>query len=751
MKSVYAVATLDTKSVEIGYVASLVRRAGVPVKIVDCSCSAEAPSSSSSVLGPDVTRDEVLSCHPDRSAVAAALSTNDRGKIVTIMSDALREFVRRNASDVSGIISIGGSGGTALAVPCMRELPLGVPKVMVSTMASGDVGPYVCGSDITMVYSVSDVAGVNDVSREVLGNAANAVAGMVQFRTNVDEESKSSGGGDAKVNVGMSMFGVTTPCCDRIRAILAERGQRWGLSCGSDDADDEKAIDAICFHSTGSGGRAMNRLVASGKLEGVIDVTTTELCDELFGGVLSAGPDRFDYLETANDGKGIPAVMSLGALDMINFGSTETVPEKYRPEGGRTIYEHNAYVTLVRTTPEENKIMAEFLAKKINKSKQPFVLLIPEGGVSAIDAPDMPFHGEEADTVLFETLEELVEQTDDRKVLRLPHGINDPEFARAAAVAFLDVLKRATVDVGGRVKTPAKSATAIVPVPRFMPSSSPGPRDDVLPKLIQLIEDKVPIVGAGAGTGISAKFEAAGGADLVIVYNSGRFRMGGHGSLAGLLPFKDANAVMLEMGEEILPVTNKTGTPLLAGVCATDPFRDVDRLLCKCREMGFAGVQNFPTVGLIDGKFRSNLEETGMGYEKEVDMVRIAREKYGLLTTPYCFDVDEARRMADAGADVIVAHMGLTTGGSIGASGGGATLDGAAATIQDIADAARSVNPDVVVLCHGGVVSMPDDAQYVLKNTAGVHGFYGASSMERLPVETAIKEQMRKFKAMEMA
>jgi len=251
-----------------------------------------------------------------------------------------------------------------------------------------------------------------------------------------------------------------------------------------------------------------------------------------------------------------------------------------------------------------------------------------------------------------------------------------------------------------------------------------------------------PIVGAGAGTGISAKFEEAGGADLIIIYNSGKFRMAGHGSLSGMLPFKDANATMLEMGEEILPILKQT--PLLAGVCGTDPFRRMDRLVAQVKDLGFAGVQNFPTVGLIDGNFRQNLEETGMSYQKEVEMIGLAH-KLGLLTTPYAFNADEARRMAAVGADIIVAHMGLTTSGTIGAATA-LTLDGAVKLTQEIADAAREVNPEVLVLTHGGPIATPEDAQYVQSNTKGLHGFYGASSAERLPVEVAITEQMRKFK-----
>lgn len=269
-------------------------------------------------------------------------------------------------------------------------------------------------------------------------------------------------------------------------------------------------------------------------------------------------------------------------------------------------------------------------------------------------------------------------------------------------------------------------------------------RSDVLKKLRKTIEEGRPIIGAGAGTGISAKFEEAGGVDLIVIYNSGRFRMAGRGSLAGLMPYGDANAIVMEMANEVLTVV-KEETPVLAGVCGTDPFRRMERFLQEVKEIGFAGVQNFPTVGLIDGVFRKNLEETGMGYDKEVEMVRLAHEME-LLTTPYAFNVEEAQQMAEAGADIVVAHMGLTTKGSIGAETA-LTLDDAVNRVQEIADAARAVKPDVIVLCHGGPLAMPEDAEYVLQRTNQVHGFYGASSMERLPAEIAITEQMRKFKA----
>ena len=267
-------------------------------------------------------------------------------------------------------------------------------------------------------------------------------------------------------------------------------------------------------------------------------------------------------------------------------------------------------------------------------------------------------------------------------------------------------------------------------------------RAEVVARLRQHIDANIPIIGAGAGTGISAKFEEAGGVDLIVIYNSGRFRMAGRGSLAGVMPYGDANAIVMDMAGEVLTVVEDT--PVLAGVCGTDPFRQMPVFLREVEAIGFSGVQNFPTVGLIDGLFRQNLEETGMGYDLEVEMIRSAHEM-GMLTTPYAFNPAEGEKMAAAGADIVVAHMGLTTKGTIGATTA-MTLEQSPAHVQAICDAARGVNPEVIVLCHGGPISEPEDAEYVLQKTTGVNGFYGASSMERLPVEVAITEHMRKFK-----
>lgn len=268
-------------------------------------------------------------------------------------------------------------------------------------------------------------------------------------------------------------------------------------------------------------------------------------------------------------------------------------------------------------------------------------------------------------------------------------------------------------------------------------------REEVLARLRQNIADRIPIIGAGAGTGISAKFEEAGGVDLIVIYNSGRFRMAGRGSLAGTMPYGDANAIVMDMAGEVLTVV--VDTPVLAGVCGTDPFRQMDVFLREVEAIGFSGVQNFPTVGLIDGLYRQNLEETGMGYGEEVEMIRTAHEM-GLLTTPYAFNPEEGEQMAEAGADIVVAHAGLTTKGAIGATTA-LTLEESVGFVQAICDAARGVSEEVIVLCHGGPISEPEDAEYVLQNTQGVDGFYGASSMERLPVEVAITEHVKKYKA----
>ena len=270
------------------------------------------------------------------------------------------------------------------------------------------------------------------------------------------------------------------------------------------------------------------------------------------------------------------------------------------------------------------------------------------------------------------------------------------------------------------------------------------PREAILSRLRAKVAAGKPIIGGGAGTGISAKMSEAGGIDLLVIYNSGRFRMGGRGSLSGMMPYGDANAIVMDMAREVLPVVKQT--PVLAGVCGTDPFRVMKLFLRDVDAAGFSGVQNFPTVGLIDGKFRQNLEETEMGFGLEVDMIAAAHEM-GLLTTPYCFNPDEATAMAQAGADILIPHMGLTTKGSIGAATS-LTLEESARQVQAMHDAAKRVNQEILVLCHGGPIAEPADAQYILDHTTGIVGFYGASSMERLPVEPAIRDRVKEFGAL---
>jgi len=267
-------------------------------------------------------------------------------------------------------------------------------------------------------------------------------------------------------------------------------------------------------------------------------------------------------------------------------------------------------------------------------------------------------------------------------------------------------------------------------------------REQCLAHLRKNVKEGRPIIGTGAGTGISAKCAESGGADLIIIYNSGRYRMAGRGSLAGLMPFGDANQIVVEMAREVLPIVKNT--PVLAGVCGTDPFRLMDVFLKELIEIGFSGVQNFPTVGLIDGVFRQNLEETNMGYDLEVEMIAKAHE-LELITTPYVFNEEDAKKMAQAGADILVAHVGLTTKGSIGAKTA-LTIEKATEVVQKIHDAAKSINPNIFVICHGGPIAEPEDAEYVLKHTKGIAGFFGASSIERLPTEKAITNQVQKFK-----
>ena len=390
------VGTFDTKGDELTYVKDLIEKAGVSVTTVDVGTSGDAS-------GADVSAREVAGHHPEG---ADAVFSDDRGEAVGAMAVGLEQFVQAQ-DDIAGMIGLGGSGGTALITPAMQTLDVGIPKVMVSTVASGNVAPYVGPSDIAMMYSVTDVAGLNRISRRVLGNAAHAVAGMVANNVLPTNDSKPA--------VGMTMFGVTTPCIEQVRELL------------------QSDYDCLVFHATGTGGQSMEKLVDSGLVAGVIDATTTEVADLVMGGVMSAGEGRLDAIART----GLPYVGSCGALDMVNFGAKATVPEKYQD---RTLYVHNAQVTLMRTTKEENEKMGRWIGEKLNACDGPVRFLIPEKGVSMLDAEGQPFHDEEADRALFEALEETVEQTDTRQLIRVPHHVNDAEFAGALVEHFRSIV-----------------------------------------------------------------------------------------------------------------------------------------------------------------------------------------------------------------------------------------------------------------------------------------------------------------------
>lgn len=388
---VYVVGTFDTKAEELLYVAELVRATGMAVTTVDVGTTASA-------TGADVPASEVARHH---SHGAEAISgAGDRGRAVMAMSDALVLFIA-SRTDIAGIVGLGGSGGTSLITPAMRALPLGLPKLMVSTVAAGDTSGYVGVSDLTMMFPVTDIAGLNTVSRRILANAAHAIAGMAAGAAPTETA-------DARPALAMSMFGVTTPAVQQLRARL--------------DGD----FDCIVFHANGSGGRAMEAIAGSGMVRAIVDVTTTEVADHLMGGICSAGPERFDVLAAT----GIPWIGSCGALDMVNFGPRDTVPTKYID---RHFHVHNANITLMRTTPEENVEIARWLTVKLNASPGPVDLVLPLGGVSALDAPGEVFWNLAADNALFSTIEAEFTRSEIHRLHRLDAHINDPSFAERVA------------------------------------------------------------------------------------------------------------------------------------------------------------------------------------------------------------------------------------------------------------------------------------------------------------------------------
>ncbi|CAB3716225.1 hypothetical protein LMG3458_03563 [Achromobacter deleyi] len=395
-RRVFVAATYDTKGHEADYVADLLKREGLDVVTVDVSTTGAAS-------GARVQAREVARSHPQGEQ---AVFTGDRGTAIAAMALAFERYAAANP-DIGAMLGLGGSGGTALITPAMRALPIGVPKLMVSTMASGNVAPYVGPSDIAMMYSVTDVAGLNRISRRVLANAAGAIGGA--FR-----QAASAAGDDSRPAVGITMFGVTTACVQQVTPLLESR------------------FDCLVFHATGTGGQSMEKLLDSHLLAGVLDLTTTEVCDFLFGGVLACTEDRFGAVARTK----APYVGSCGALDMVNFGAMDTVPQHYQ---GRTFYPHNPQVTLMRTTVQENQRQGEWIADKLNQCDGPVRFLIPEGGVSALDAPGQAFWDPEADAALFAALENRLVQTANRRLIRVPCHINDPQFAQAAVDHYLEI------------------------------------------------------------------------------------------------------------------------------------------------------------------------------------------------------------------------------------------------------------------------------------------------------------------------
>ncbi len=393
--------TLDTKGEELRFIRDLLKDAGVRTRLVDLSTSGKHSAA-------DVAPTEVALHHRRGSG---AVFTGDRGASVSAMSEAFEAWIAQQ-SGIAGIISAGGSGGTAIVCPAMRSLPVGVPKIMISTVASGDVARYVGPADIMMMYSVTDVQGLNSISRQLLANGAQAMVGMVNARMEATRPARGARAARPELPaVGLTMFGVTTPCVQQLTAAL------------------RNDYECLVFHATGVGGRSMEKLVESGMLTGVIDITTTEVCDLLMGGVFPATEDRFGAMIRAR----MPYIGSCGALDMVNFGPPETVPAHYQ---GRRLYRHNPQVTLMRTTAEENDRMGRWIGERLNRMDAPVRFFLPEGGVSALDAPGRDFHDPEADATLFRALEQTVRQTATRQLVRVPFHINDAGFVAAVLDAF---------------------------------------------------------------------------------------------------------------------------------------------------------------------------------------------------------------------------------------------------------------------------------------------------------------------------
>lgn len=398
--TVYLVTTLDTKAEEIIYIRNLLIQHNITCKIIDVSTQPHQDN-----YLADISAEKVASFHPDGKS---AIFCGDRGKAIVAMATAFKLFIMEQ-TDISAMLGLGGSGGTALITPAMQTLAVGIPKLMVSTMASGDISGYIGASDIAMMYSVTDIAGLNVISKKVLSNAANFIAGAILFKKPESIEDKPA--------IGLTMFGVTTKCVQSVSTKL------------------HKQYDCLVFHATGSGGKAMEKLADSHLLQGILDITTTEVCDYLFGGVLACDEDRFGAIKRSK----IPYIGSCGALDMVNFSSPDTIPTKYK---NRKFYPHNPQVTLMRTTPEENKIIANWIANKLNKCEGNVVFIIPEGGFSALDIENGPFWSPEATKAFITEFEKTYKLTDKRILIKTSYHINSPEFCDLIIDEFTNLMKK---------------------------------------------------------------------------------------------------------------------------------------------------------------------------------------------------------------------------------------------------------------------------------------------------------------------
>jgi len=638
--------------------------------------------------------------------------SKSREELLTLMADSLASYITNmnEKQHFGAVIGVGGSCGTSLCLPALQRLPASYPrKFMFSTIQTEQQG------DIIWIPSVTDVV-LNRYSQKFFDSVVGSVSGLLELDNKKSNKQKINSA-NQKPLVAVTMFGNTSEGATKLQRLLEDSG----------------LCDVVVFHSVGSGGRVMVDAVKCGEIQVVVDLTTTELADELCNGIFSAGPSS-ERISPITEG-GAHHIIAPGCIDMVNF-HPNSIPVEYTE---RKLLHWNSHTTLMRTNAEENREIAKWICESLSSAdKQQVDIVLPTLGFSESSRVDKIFHDNEADKAFIQSMED--NNTRDHRITKVEANINDDEFIRRLFEITVQHLPKNSEKL---TETPSLIQSRLP----LLDSNDKSPRAKSLRKLCAELEAGELIIGAGSGNGLSAKCSIAGGASMLICYNSGRFRMAGVGSLAGLLPFSNANLVVEEMANEILSSVPNDSI-VLAGVCGTDPALRgflMEKWLKKLKKKGFSGVQNFPTVGLMDGLFRENLEETGMSYSSEVEMIKCARN-LGLLTTPYVFCSEDVKQMVAAGADIIVIHLGLTASNSIGARTVALNLEQCPSFIQELTNLAHSLRPDVIVLIHGGPLATPSDVEFVLQRTTRVAGFYGASSMERLPVEEAIPQRIKEFK-----